>query len=431
MKSLRIVALVLLVSGGVFAQDAASQRDGATQEAARLLERGDLKGAESALTALLGGDPRNARAHELLGDVYRRQGRNQVAEKEYRLALEQGANTGELWKSLATVQERDRRFAAARESYRRALELSPADREARDGLDSLRHKRGLTLFGAAGGWDVDSTTSGWESELFFGGLDRFDVFAGASFADKFFYTRRSASGRIYAYYSATGYVKLGGGQKRYEYPEAINPVPDANAYGKVPSVEVEIADNLSSRVRASLAYEYFQPDFFFAPDTTAQNHKVSAELDVTTPWTPLSVRLLGAFLRDPDPDRTIVDRTAHTVAVVYGTQFLAGGGLVLDHPRLSARVLVLPNRDLDRSTDISVLASLTVPLGSFSIGAGYVYDHYASTSIFAGQTAEVATGTLSYSGAWVDLSAGAKTVRRPVRNSTGVFATARLKVPLP
>jgi tetratricopeptide (TPR) repeat protein len=425
MKPLRVGALLLLFVATRLLAD-----DRAIRDAARLIERGDVRKAESDLTALLKREPRNARAHELLGDVYRKGGRNGPAETEYRLALSNGARSAELLKNLATVQKRSRRFSEARGSYEKALELSPSDREARTDLDALRRRRGVSLFGAVGGWETDSTTRGWEAELFYGGLDRFDPFVATSYADKYFYTRRSVSGKVYGFYSPTGSVKLAASRKTYEYPVAINPVPDANAYGAVPSVEVEISDDLSSSVRASLAYEYFRPDFFYAPGTTAQNHKVSAEVAISLPATPLRLRILSAFLRDPDPEKTIVNRAARTAEIVYGSQFLLGGGVGLSLPKLTGELLVLPNRDLDRSTDISVLVGVTVPLpSSFSVGAGYLFDHYSSTSPFSGQTAQLATATVTFTGwAWADVSGGVKVVRRPVRDDSGVFVTARFKL---
>lgn len=287
--------------------------------------------------------------------------------------------------------------------------------------------RDIELFIAAGGWEADNTVRGWQADLFYGGIESIHLYAGASYADKFFFNRLSAYGKVYAFYSLTGYVKLALGEKIYDYPESTNPVPDSNAYRRVPTVEVEVADDLTPSLRAGLAYEYFRPDFFYALDTVADNHKISGELSYRTSWKPLRLRALAAYLRDPDPDKTTTDRSARTVDVVYGNQFLLGGGGEITFPRLTAQLLYLPNRDMDRSTDFSWLAKARVPLNAVVAVTGeYIYDHYSKDSPFDGQSAQIAmlSGTWT-ARPWLDLSAGTKFLHRPILNDKVVFATAR------
>lgn len=406
--------------------------DDTLRDAARLLDAGRTTEAEGLLLRLLDRDPQNAEARHLLGDVFRKEGYGPAAEREYRRAKELGRRDPELLKSLATVQKWQRHFSAARSSYQEVLRISPGDREAQDDLEDLRYRRGLALFGAVGGSETDSTTKGWQTELSYRGIDRVDAAIGASYADKFFYTRQSYYGRAYLFFSPTRYVQLSLGQKSYNYPVAKNPTPDANAYKNVPSFEVEYAGDLRPNLRGSLAYEYFQPSFFFGPSVHANNHKLSAEISYQTSWKPLRLRLLSAFLRDPTPDQTVVDRIDQTVIVVYGTQYLVGGGANFSLRRFDAELLVLPNRDLDRSTNYSVLGGFTVQVArALKIKSGSIFDHYSTNSAFTGKTAQVYHAGLSWAPTrWLELSAGAKVIRRPVRNDQAAYLTATFRVPV-
>ncbi|HSS45210.1 MAG TPA: tetratricopeptide repeat protein [Thermoanaerobaculia bacterium] len=385
----RFVAAVLLFA----CVEAAWGADEVLKSASRLLDQGKTGEAEALLLSVVEKEPRSVRAYLLLGDAYRR----------------------------------DRRFSKARAAYEQALRLAPDDREAQDSLAGLARSRGLSLFGAGGDWEADSSgVKGWQAEAFHGGIDWLDPYIGASYSDKFFYNRRSYYGRFYAFYSPSGYVRVSGGVRIYDYPVATNPFPDANTYQRVPGAEIEVADDLSRVLRGSFSYGYFRPNFFFAPQTHASNHKFSGELAYRTRWDPLRLRLMGAFLRDPDPDRTIVDRTARRVTQLgYGTQFLLGGGAALSLSRFSGELLVLPNRDLDRTTNFSILARASVSLSSrVSLAGDYTFDHYSNQSPFAGQTAHLWVGTVHWSATpKIELSVGGKVVRRPVRNDSGLFAT--------
>jgi tetratricopeptide (TPR) repeat protein len=402
------------------------------QRAIQLLDRGEGQGAEVVLLALLKQEPQNAQAHVLLGDVFRHEGNGMAAAREYRIALDLGSHDSEVLSSLATVEKWTRHFSEARKAYLRELETTPSQSAAREELRDLEYKRGLTLFSAYGGWETDTTTKGWQADLFYGGLDRIDPYAGASYADKYFYTRQSYYAKAYAFLSPTMYAKFNFAQDRYSYPVAITPVPDANAYQSVPTFDVELAGNLGRQFRGSVSYEFFSPTFFFDPGKRAINHKFGGELEYKTAWRPLSLRLQTAILRDPDPDRTVVDKLRHFVAPVYGMQYLVGGGADLSSPRFEARILMLPNRDLDRSTDFSVLSEFTVPFGqNLKLRAGHVYDHYSSQSVFSGEFAQVYKTGFSWTATkWMELSFGGKVVRRPVRNDQAIYVTTRFRLPI-
>lgn len=402
------------------------------QQASQSLDAGKTSDAKVTLQQVLKDDPNNAEAHQLMGDAYRHEGNAKAAEREYLQASELGIRDAELLSSLATVEKWNRHFTQARSSYRRELEMSPMQQGARDDLEDLAYQRGFSLFGAYGGWETDSTTKGWQADLSYRGLDRLDTFAGLSYADKYFYTRRSYYGKAYAFFSPTGYVKLNFEEDNYNYPVAITPVPDANAYEHVPKASIEVSGDLRPNLRGTISYELFRPNFFFDPSQHAINHKIGGELQYQTVWKPLQLRVQSAVLRDPDPNRTFVDKANQLVVPVYGLQGLVGGGADFSFQRAEAQLLVLPNRDLDRSTDYSLLSALNVPLNrNLKLRSGYIYDHYSRESVFSGKISQVYNLGLSWKMArWMEVSFGGKAVRRPIRNDQAVYVTTSFRLPL-
>ena len=427
MRYTKWFAVVILCSLPLFASEELT-----LQQASQLLDAGKTADAKLMLQPLLQREPQNAAAHQLMGDAFRQEGNGMAAEREYRRALDLGIRDGGLLSSLATVEKWNRHFSEARSSYRRELEADPFQLGARAELQDIEYQRGLSLFAAYGGWETDSTTKGWQADLSYRGLDHFDTSGGASYADKFFYTRRSYYGKAYAFFSPTGYVKFSFEQDNYNYPVAITPVPDANAYQHVPTAGIEVSGQLRQNLRASISYELFHPNFFFDPSQHATNHKLGGELVYNTSWKPLQLRLQSAVLRDPDPSRTFVDKANGIVTPVYGLQYLVGGGADLSFRRYEAELLVLPNRDLDRSTNYSFLGGLTVPVTrNLKLKSGYIFDHYSNQSVFSGNIAQVYNVGFSWKMArWMELSAGGKVVRRPIRNDQAVYVTTSFRLPL-
>lgn len=427
MTRITLIAILLLSCLPVFATE-----EQTLQQASQLVEAGKTGDAKRVLQPLIEQHPENAEAHQLLGDAYRKEGNGKAAEKEYRRAMELGIHDSELLGSLATVQRWNRHFTAARSSYHRELEVDPLQQGARGELQDVEYQRGLSLFAAYGGWETDSTTKGWETDLSYRGLDHLDSYAGASYADKYFYTRKSFYGKGYLFFSPTGYVKLSFEQDDYNYPVAITPVPDANAYQHVPTAGIEVSNQLRPNLRGSISYEFFRPNFFFDRSEHANNHKLGGELIYDTPWKPLQVKLQSAILRDPDPNRTFVDKANGIVTPVYGMQYLVGGGANLSFRRFEAELLVLPNRDLDRSTNYSFLGGLTIPVKrDLKLKSGYIFDHYSNDSVFAGRTAQVFNGGFSWKlSRWMELSAGGKVVRRPIRDDQAAYITTSFRLPL-
>ena len=370
------------------------------RQARALVERGRLDEAERVLVRSLKAQPRNGAAHRLLGQVYRRQ----------------------------------HRLARACAEYQAALGIDPQDREARDGLESARRQRGPGFFGALGEWEADSSApGGWQAEAAYAGLDRAEVRAGLAYADRYYYTRHKWYGKAYRYYSPTGYLRLSAGKKTYDFPLETNPIPDSNSYRDVPALEIEVGDDLDSWVpglRGSLTYEYFRPSFFYARDSHASNHRLSGELSWQTGFKPLRLRFLAAVLRDPNPAGTVIDREAgQLVTLEYGWQALLGGGVELSGDKISGQLLVIPNPDLDRSQSYMIVAGIWGTLRRPIEGrADYIYGKYSEESVFAGQKAHVWTWTLRWRArSHLELSAGYKVARRPVRDASGPFLTVQLR----
>lgn len=427
MKSTKLFAVLVLCWMPAFAGDAPE-----LQQASQMLEARKTADAKLILEPLLQRDPQNAEAHQLMGDAFRQEGNGKDAEREYCRARDLGMHDAGFLNSLATVEKWNRHFSQAREAYQHELEVDPFQGAAKGELQDLEYQRGLSLFAAFGGWETDSTTKGWEADLSYRGLDHLDVYGGANYADKFFYTRRSYKGKAYAFFSPSGYVKFSFEQDNYNYPVAITPVPDSNAYQHVPRAEVEISNQLSRNLRASISYEFFRPNFFFDPSQHAANHRTGGDMLYNTAWKPLQLKLQAAVLRDPDPNRTLVDKANGIVTPVYGLQYLVGGGADLSTRHFEAQMLVLPNRDLDRSTNYSFLGGLTVPLNhDLKLRSGYIFDHYSSQSVFSGNIAQVYNLGFSWTMArWMELSAGGKVVRRPIQNDQAVYVTTSFRLPL-
>ncbi len=439
-----MIRLLIVVVVGVGLGGSAWGADGSVRRAAELVDAGKLGEAETVLSGLIEQEPQNAEAHERLGDVYRKQGRGELAEREYRRARELGRRSAVLFDNLATVQIWNRHFSDAQASYRDALHINPDDREAREGLDALRGKRGLTVFGAIGPWEADTSVKGWrarEADVFYGGFDRLDLYAGGSTADKLFYQRTSYYAKGYFFLTPTRYFKLRVGERSYSYPvSGLFPQPDANAYDTVPNAEIEVADRLTPSLDASLGYEYFRPNFFWDHSTRANNHKLSAEVGYRVPGQPLRLSVLPAVLRDPDSSRTTIDKTAGRVTrLEYNTQWLLGGGVDVSLPRGDAKALIIQNRDLDQSYAYSLLGHVGAPVtSSVSVAFDHIYDVYSRHSTFDGETADLSTFTVAWAASPIlDLSAGAKLIVRPTgktagavdrETETGGFVTARWRI---
>jgi tetratricopeptide (TPR) repeat protein len=100
------------------------------------LKAGRLDEAEREFSEAVMIDPLVAEAHAGLAQVYHRRGRTEDAVREYRAAL-WGKDDAALRVSLARLFLEQKRPADARTELRAALKLDPANREARDLLESI------------------------------------------------------------------------------------------------------------------------------------------------------------------------------------------------------------------------------------------------------------------------------------------------------
>ncbi len=408
-----------------------------------------------AVTALLlagsasAADPAAARAHEAEGDRLRAQGQYAAALAEYRAEVAAGGQTAEAWKRIGWSLRALQRTPEAAEALRKATELDPGDREARDDLASLRRSRGLMVRAWLGGTEPGTSKQALEGQLRYAGFDRLELQAGGGWTDNIFYTATKAYATAYHFYGAGSYLKGDLSVRRYAYSGANRPTPDSNAYDLVPRLEVEVSHRFGRVLRGALAYQLFAPDFFYDQATRIVNHKVSAEVELQL-GRGFSVTGMAALLRDPDPSRTTIkDRRlptvppgtvtcgpgivspdcATTTSVVMRTEVLVGGGAAYRAEPITASVRFIPNRDLDSGYAWSVLSWLELrPRERLSFDLQWILDRYSSVSgpIFAGNYGNIYWGRARYQlTPALALGGGLKFVKNPSPASTSPTAGAR------
>ncbi|MBI5642878.1 MAG: tetratricopeptide repeat protein [Deltaproteobacteria bacterium] len=432
-----IVAL-FLVASNAYAQQSPYK------EAQKSVEEGDYRKALEILQKLTASEPKNGKYRQLLGDVYRKEGRNEEALSEYEMAKTLGGENVELLKNIGTVQKRQKNTGSAIAAYKRALQLNPNDREAKDDLASLEKGRGLSFRAALGGAEADYTTDSYEASLSYGGFDKLNLNAGYSYADNIYYTRDKFYLSGYYFFLPDSYFKVFTAYKNYDYPPdpAIQkPNPDTNSYDTVPAIEFEVSHWIKKNFRGTVAYEYFRPSFFYDQDSTASNHKLSTELYYITPLEYLRIKLMYAILRDPDSDSTEIKGrdnlntplgTASETDVRYKTSSLFGAGAELVFDRWDAELKYIPNRDLDSSYEYSILTGVGYDFTDKLTGRfDYVHDKYSSRSAYSGQNADVYLVSVFYEiNPSIDLGVGLKRLSLPSRDDNAGFLTLSYKTGL-
>lgn len=427
----------LLIAGLLAVSSVAYAQAPSYNETQRLIDSGAYSAAEDMAKKLVTGEPKNAKYHQLLGDVYRKEGRYDEAMAEYSKAKELGGENAELMKSIGSIQKKQRDNKAAAESYRKALKLDPKDREAADDLASLERSRGLTLRAAIGGVEPDYTTDSYEASLSYGGVDKLELNAGYGYSDNVFYTRDKFFGSAYYFYRPDSYFKVYLAHKNYDYP--VDPLvqapnPDSNSYDTVPVFEAEISHWITKSFRGSFAYEYFRPTFFYDQDSTASNHKFTTEAYYITPNPAIRLKAMFAILRDPDSQSTEIKGRdnvnttlgeAASTEVHYKTTSLLGAGVEYSKDKWNAELKYLPNRDLDDSYDYSILTGVAYDFTDRFTGRfDYVYDKYSTESNYSGETANVYLVSGSYSlTPSMDIGAGFKHLKLPASDDNAAFLT--------
>lgn len=360
------------------------------ENAVSLYKKGNYRQALEIAEELSSLDKLNPLYSELLGDINKRLGNLNEAVKNYLrvLDLEQQKNVNVL-KKLATVYKWMRRYHTAKNLLLEALHLAPKDREAMVDFANLRRKRGVKLFASYGGGEIDYTTKDMRVRFFYGGLDFLDFYAGYSYSDKAFYRRKQQKADLYIFPNYKFYVRLGFRYKTYEYPPSINPNPDINAYATIPDGQIELAYYYRGDDHFSIELEYFKPNFFWNKSLYADNFKLSGTWR-TRVFGPVYFKAYGALLHDPDPATFVMDTLTNTVkGFKYERLGLLGGAIGVSMPRWDISTKVIPDRDLDRSTDYSVFADISYDPGTWKFSYDYLLDKYSKFSYRAGQLSHV------------------------------------------
>ena len=253
-----------------------------------------------------------------------------------------------------------------------------------------------------GGWEADYTKTAYELMLSYRNLGNLHVYTGFGDAKQVYYNRSKFYAGAYYFYDESSYLKAFVTQKTYEYPidpTTLSANPDSSSYRKEPKLEIEQYHRFSETLRERLAYEISRPGFFHDPDATVTNHKLSAELDLTTPLPGLGAKIYAAMLHDPDPNLTEIKGrnnprttlgTATNTAVVYKNSYLFGGAVEYIRDTWEAEVKLLQNRDLDNSYNYSVLNKFVYRIDDARyFQFDFLHDVFSSQSNYAGQTANV------------------------------------------
>lgn len=431
--------LIIVISIMFFAVSAfaAQAPENYMEETKRLIDSKEYLKAEELLNKLLSDQPTSADYHRLLGDVLHKEGKLEEAIAEYNKARALGKDNAEILKGIAATYREMMYYRNAVIFYKKAIELSPDDKEAVDALDNLRLDRGIKLMAWAGGFEVDSTVESYEAALFYGGLNKTDLYAGYSHVDEIYYDKDNIYAKGYYFFNPDSYLKLNLYREEYLYPVVPllqKPNPDSSSYFKVPGIKIEASLPLTKNLKGTFTYELTMPDFYYDRASNALNHKATAELYYTTPLDFLKAKFIYSLLRDPDPDKTqikgrvnyaISTDAATATEVRYHINRLIGGSVELSYGKWSAELKYLPNRDLDHSYKYSIFTKIGYELTQdISLRFDHLFDKYSSVSNYAGQIANVYMVSGEYKlNKRIAISAGYKHVDIPVkRQSTGFLS---------
>lgn len=441
---MHILIIVISITLSAVSAFAAEAPENYREETKRLIDSKEYLKAEKLLNKLLSDQPTSADYHQLLGDVLRREGKLEEAIGEYEKARALGKDNTELLKGIASTYKRMMLYKNAVAFYKKALELSPDDKEAADDLNNLRLDRGIQLKAWAGGFEVDYTVESYVTALFYGGLNKTDLYAGYGHVDEIYYDKDKIYAKGYYFYNPDSYVKLLLRKEEYIYPVdplLQKPNPDSSAYYKVPGVEIEASHLFTKSLKGALIYELNMPNFFYDRDSSAVTQKASAEIYYITPLDFLRLKLIYSILRDPDPDKTeIKGRDNHMTPmgvatatdVRYHISSLFGGSVEFAYGKWSAELKYLPNRELDHSYKYSIYTKIGYELTQdLSLQFDHLYDKYSSISNYAGQTANVYMLSGLYKlNKKIEVGAGYKHVDIPVKRQSTGFLSLNFKTGL-
>jgi len=136
LSGLAIVAVACILLGSrLSAREEDPQKQ--LQHALRLYKTGNSKKAERVCRNVLKENPSLGDAHELLGIVLEREGREREAFAEYSAAISISPTIASYRFVLGTALERENNLDEALEQYRIAHELDPNDQQIRRAFDAL------------------------------------------------------------------------------------------------------------------------------------------------------------------------------------------------------------------------------------------------------------------------------------------------------
>ena len=292
-----------------------------------------------------------------------------------------------------------------------------------------------------GGWEPDYTKTAYEMMLSYRGIKDMHLFAGYGDAEQVFYDRTKVYAGGYFFYQNYSYFKAFVSQKDYDYP--IDPItqssnPDSSSYDKVPKLDLELSHRFNEDFRSTFTFEIFRPNFFYDPDTTITNYKLSAELYIVTAVPALRTKLYAAMLHDPDPDKTEIKGrdnplttlgTASNTNVSFRTSSLFGAAVEYVNDKWELEVKLLENRDLDESYDYSLLNRFIYRLDNKrKLQFDYVYDKFSTRSNLSGQTADVYMASYYQQlSPGIKFGAGIKHIGVPNRNENTAFVYLQFK----
>jgi len=357
-----------------------SSATGTFDEALLTLKNDNSAEARGELQHLRTESTRNPSHHFALGRAYQSEGKLAEALREFELASAFSGHTEvRSIKEAATLNKWMRNYDDAKAWLQKGMSLAPDDNEANADLADLNKSRSLHVFGSTGGWEVDYARNVQEAGIFVGWVDWLDMYATYSVSERLFFNRKSFSIDMYAFPVYDTYVRLGVRYRSYQYPQAAQFPPDVNAYRDIPAVQLEVSHHYGAGNAISIEAEYFRPNFFWNERIYAHNIKIGASI---RNWVlrPVYVTLVGATLRDPDPESFPGGGTTPSAgSFQYEHIGLVGGGFGFDGGALRAELKYVPNRDLDNSLGWSLFGRVRYDWESFGLQYDMLYDQYSAS----------------------------------------------------
>jgi tetratricopeptide (TPR) repeat protein len=281
---------------------------------------------------------------------------------------------------IAEVHSWMRNYAAAKATIAEGLERDPENQDFQNARSEIERRRGTHVMLGVGGNEIDFTRSVWGARAWYGGVDWLDIEAGTSQTDKEVYRRSNMWMNAYLFPHYLAYVRIGLQQKSYVYPQSTIALPDDNAYGTVPDVQLEVGYHYRGEDYAALEWEFFTPNFYWDRGVRARNYKIGGVVRNRIAG-PVYGQVFAAILHDPDPESFALDISTRSIASFsYAPHTLVGGALGLTDGNWAGEIKFIPDRDLDRSLAWSLIGSVQYNTGGVTLRYDGLYDRYPASS---------------------------------------------------